>query len=570
MYLNVHSYYSLRYGTLSIDQLMEIAITCQVQTLALTDINTSMGIPEFVNKAREAGIRPVAGIEFRNDDQLLFIGLAMNREGFRELNEYLSWHNLNRKTFTLEGWKFNHVVILYPFGEKEPDELLSYEFTAIRCQQINKLVSSAYRHYQDKLVIWQPVTFTDDRSWLIHKCLRAVDHNTLFSKLQPEQYADSEQVMIPQHKLVESWQQYPRILENTHKILDSCSIDFNFRASKNKTTYSQTREDDKLLLEKLAFDGMVYRYGRNNPVARQRVTHELEIIHKLGFSSYFLIAWDVIHYTLSRGFYHVGRGSGANSIVAYCLRITDVDPIKLDLYFERFLNPKRSVPPDFDIDFSWKDRDEVQDYIFKRYGKNRAVLLGATSTFKEKSITRELAKVFGLPKEEIDLLIDDPSNPYNRNEVAELIISIGAQIEKFPNHRTIHAGGILVTEEPITYYTALDLPPKGFPTTQFDMYIAEEMGFEKLDILSQRGIGHIKEAVEIIYENLKVEIDIHQVDQFFEDNKVKQQLKDGETIGCFYIESPAMRGLLKKLKCDNFISLVAASSIIRPGVSKSG
>ena len=112
------------------------------------------------------------------------------------------------------------------------------------------------------------------------------------------------------------------------------------------------------------------------------------------------------------------------------------------------------MPPDFDIDFSWKDRDEVQDYIFKRYGKNHAVLLGATSTFKEKSITREIAKVFGLPKEEIDLLIDDPSNPYNKNEVAELIVGIGAQIENFPNHRTIHAGGILVTEEPITYYTA--------------------------------------------------------------------------------------------------------------------
>ncbi|MBC8005420.1 MAG: DNA polymerase III subunit alpha, partial [Verrucomicrobia bacterium] len=570
MYINAHSYYSLRYGTLSIDQLLEIALLCQVDTLALTDINTSMGIPEFVHKAKAAGIRPIAGIEFRNDDELLFIGLARNREGFRELNEYLSWHNINKRPFELAGWKFSHVVVLYPFGAKEPLELLENEFTAIRPQQVNKLVTSPYRNYQNKLIVWQPVTFTDERSWLIHKCLRAIDHNTLFSKLLAGQYADKEQVMIPRPTLAAFWQQYPRIMENTREILANCSIDFTFRASKNKTTYSQTREDDKLLLEKLAYEGMVYRYGRNNPVAKKRVAHELQIIHDLGFSSYFLIAWDVIHYTLSRGFYHVGRGSGANSIVAYCLRITDVDPIKLDLYFERFLNPKRSVPPDFDIDFSWKDRDEVQDYIFKRYGKNHAVLLGATSTFKEKSIIRELAKVFGLPKEEIDLLIDDPSNPYNKNEVAALITGIGGYMEKFPNHRTIHAGGILVTEEPITYYTALDLPPKGFPTTQFDMYIAEEMGFEKLDILSQRGIGHIKEAVEIIYENQREEIDIHRVDKFFEDQKVKQQLKEGETIGCFYIESPAMRGLLKKLKCDNFISLVAASSIIRPGVAKSG
>jgi DNA polymerase-3 subunit alpha len=570
MYLNLHSYYSLRYGTLSVEQLLEMAIACQVDTLALTDINTSQGIPEFVKKAEQKGIKPIAGIEFRNGDELLFIGLARNREGLRELNEYLSWHNLKKRPFELAGWKFNHTVILYPFGQKEPAELLKNEFTAIRPQQLTKLVTSPYRHHQNKLVVWQPVTFADEHSWLIHKCLRAVDHNTLFSKLLPSQYADKDQFMLPQLKLMVLFEQYPQIIDNTLDLMESCSISFAFKESKNKSTYSKTKEDDRLLLEKLAYEGMVYRYGKNNPLARQRVAHELEIIHHLGFSSYFLIAWDVIHYTLSRGFYHVGRGSGANSIVAYCLRITDVDPIKLDLYFERFLNPKRTSPPDFDIDFSWKDRDEVQDYIFKRYGKNHAVLLGATSTFKEKSITRELGKVFGLPKEEIDLLIDDPFNPYNNNEVAKLIVGIGQAIEQFPNHRTIHAGGILVTEEPITYYTALDLPPKGFPTTQFDMYIAEEMGFEKLDILSQRGIGHIKEAVEIISDNCREEIDIHQVDKFFDDPKVKQQLKDGETIGCFYIESPAMRGLLKKLKCDNFISLVAASSIIRPGVSKSG
>jgi Bacterial DNA polymerase III alpha subunit finger domain/Bacterial DNA polymerase III alpha NTPase domain len=212
----------------------------------------------------------------------------------------------------------------------------------------------------------------------------------------------------------------------------------------------------------------------------------------------------------------------------------------------------------------------VQDYIFKRYGKNHAALLGATSTFRDKSIIRELGKVFGLPKEEIDLLVNDPGNSYNNYDTANMIRTLGQEVLDFPNMRTIHAGGMLVTEEPITYFAALDMPPKGFLTTQWDMYIAEEMGFEKLDILSQRGIGHIKEAVEIIVDNGGKEIDIHQVDRFFADPKVRQQLKDGETIGCFYIESPAMRGLLKKLRCDNYISLVAASSIIRPGVAKSG
>ena len=140
----------------------------------------------------------------------------------------------------------------------------------------------------------------------------------------------------------------------------------------------------------------------------------------------------------------------------------------------------------------------------------------------------------------------------------------------FPNIRSIHAGGILISEEPICTYTALDLPPKGLPTTQWDMYVAEDIGFEKLDILSQRGIGHIKECVDIIKENRELNVDIHQVSKFKKDKYVKMQLKSGETNGCFYIESPAMRGLLKKLRCDNYLSLVAASSIIRPGVSRSG
>ncbi|MCK4751049.1 MAG: hypothetical protein KAT15_28520, partial [Bacteroidales bacterium] len=147
---------------------------------------------------------------------------------------------------------------------------------------------------------------------------------------------------------------------------------------------------------------------------------------------------------------------------------------------------------------------------------------------------------------------------------------IGHKIIDFPNQRSIHAGGVLISEEPITAYTALDMPPKGFQTTQWDMYVAEEIGFEKLDILSQRGIGHIKECVDIVLENQRKKIDVHEVEAFKKDPKVREQLKRGETNGCFYIESPAMRGLLKKLHCDNYISLVAASSIIRPGVAKSG
>jgi DNA polymerase-3 subunit alpha len=212
----------------------------------------------------------------------------------------------------------------------------------------------------------------------------------------------------------------------------------------------------------------------------------------------------------------------------------------------------------------------VQDYIFKRYGKEHTALLGAISTFKDKSIFRELGKVRGLPKEEIDRLVETPDDNLNKNKITSELFELGNQLVDFPNIRSIHAGGIIISELPLTYYTALDLPPKGFPTTQWDMYVAEDLRFEKLDILSQRGIGHINDSVELVLKNKGQKIDVHRVQEFKDDPLINQRLLSGEALGCFYIESPAMRGLLKKLRCNNYLSLVAASSIIRPGVAKSG
>ncbi|NCA87264.1 MAG: DNA polymerase III subunit alpha, partial [Clostridia bacterium] len=210
-------------------------------------------------------------------------------------------------------------------------------------------------------------------------------------------------------------------------------------------------------------------------------------------------------------------------------------------------------------------------YIFKRYGREHTALMGTISTFRDKSPIREIGKAFGLPKAEIDALVDFPERHRQQHDsVTAQVLQIAARMTDFPNLRSIHAGGVLISEEPITSYTALDMPPKGFPTTQWDMYVAEALGFEKMDILSQRGIGHIKECADIIRRNRGLEVDVHNIPKFKKDAQVKAQLKRAETIGCFYIESPAMRSLLTKLRCDNYLTLVAASSIVRPGVARSG
>ena len=553
MYLNVRSYYSLCFGTASIENLVEQARSMHIPTMALTDINNTMGVVDFVFECKKYGIKPIAGCEFRNDDELLYIAIAINNEGFREINETLTQHNVSKAPYNINAPQWNNVVVIYPFGKKKIAQLSDNEFIGVRLSQVSRLLTSDLRNHQEKLVIAQPVTFLDEKSFEVHKNLRAIDKNILISRLG--NHASADEMLLPPDKLRAAFALFPEMIKTTEAIVNQCGIDFNFEDPKNKKFFTESVYNDMELLRKMAFDGMKYRYGLQNKEAYRRIEKELDIIEKMRFASYFLIAADLVRFSMSKGIYHVGRGSGANSIVAYCLRITDVDPISLDLYFERFLNPKRSSPPDFDIDYSWKDRDEVHRYLFGRYPERHVALLGATVTFCDNSVVHELAKVHGIPK----------NDPLPRH-----VIDVAQQILDFPNMRSIHAGGVLITEDPITCFSALDMPPKGFLTTQWDMYVAERLRIEKLDVLSQRGIGHIHDAVEIIRKNKGVNIDIHRVEDFKKDEKVKNLLRNAETNGCFYIESPAMRGLLKKLRCDNYKTLVAASSIIRPGVAKSG
>jgi DNA-directed DNA polymerase III PolC len=569
MFLNCHSYYSLRYGTMSVERLVELASAAGVRRMALTDINNTTGIPDFVRECRNHGITPAAGIEFRVGDMLLYTGIARNNEGFRELNTFLSRSNITGEPLPFPAPPFLNAYVVYPLENSLKIPLRENEFIGIKPYESSRLISLPAALIA-KSVVLSPVTIASSSEYNTHRCLRAIDKNTLLSHLRPADTASPDEVFMPESTIENCFSLFPQIVENTRMVLNDCSLNIDFGVSKNKKIYSASRYDDKLLLEKLALDGMQYRYGKGNRSAEERVRHELEVIDKLGFSSYFLIAWDIIRYSMSCGFYHVGRGSGANSVVAYCLKITNVDPIDLNLYFERFINPKRSSPPDFDIDYSWKERDTVLEYIFRRYGNEHTALLGTINTFRGRSIVRELGKVHGLPASEIDGLIDDPSAESNRGDISDEIFSTGIKIVDYPNLRSIHAGGVLISEDPICCYTALDMPPKGFPVTQWDMYTAEELGFEKLDILSQRGIGHIKESAEIIRRNRGVDVDVHAVQKFKNDPLVKDHLRRGDAKGCFYIESPSMRGLLQKLKCDDYLTLVAASSVIRPGVARSG
>lgn len=569
MYLNCHSFHSLRYGTIPVEGLVALASECGVTALALTDINTVTGIYEFYKACNDAGIKAIVGMEMRQDNKLLYIALAKSRKGLGEINRLRTHHNLEGTPLPSFAPDFEHVAVIYPVGNL-PENLRPFEYIGITPENVSLLIRKQWEERMDKMVVLQPVTFRDKKEYNLHRILRAIDLNTLGSKLTTSDYCAPGEVMVAQDMVAAKYSRYPKILNNTQELMNACDFQYEFGVPRNKKHYTANRETDLELLTSLARQGLVRRYGSDNKDARERMEKELKVIHQLEFSGYFLITWDIIRYSNSMGFLHIGRGSGANSIIAYCLGITDICPLELDLYFERFLNLNRKSPPDFDIDWSWKERDTILEYIFRRYGADHVAFCGTNVEFKYKSIFRELGKVFGRPKEELDMLAGKPMDQHDTNEITKMIHQYGMMMEKYPNQRSMHSCGILISEDPITDFTALELPPKGFPIVQFDMHVAEDIGFDKFDILSQRGIGHIDDSVKLIKKNRGIDVNIRDTSLSKDEATCNAFLSSGKTIGCFYIESPAMRGLLRRLKCNNYKVLVAASSIIRPGVAQSG
>ncbi len=569
MFLNAKTYFSFRYGTYSTEQLVQDAVQQGISSLALTNINSTCDAWDFVQYCTEHNIKPILGAEVRNADAFCYILLAKNNEGILAIHQFLSEH-LQGETPFPDCFPTNANVLAIYALHTMPATLHANEYIGIKPSQVPKLFGMDAQIINTKCVVWQPVTFQNKTYYNVHRLLRAIDKNILLSQQQQAHIAEASETFVPVAQLINAFAQYPSIITNTLQLLDTCNISMDFGVDKNKKHFTTCKADDMALLKKLAYDGMQYRYGKNCKQAKLQIDKELKVIDELNFNAYFLITWDAIRYAQSRNFFYVGRGSGANSIVAYCLQITDVDPIELDLYFERFLNPSRTSPPDFDLDFSWKDRDEMIDYFFKRYGKHHVTLLGMYSTFQHSAIVRELGKVFGLPKPEIDALLESKVHSFAEDSIQQLIVKYGNLIINFPNHLSIHPGGILISEKPIYHYATVHLPPKGFATAMLDMFVSEKIGLYKYDVLSQRGLGHIKDATLLVKQNKQISIDIHDVEKFKTDPAVAHNIRNANTIGCFYIESPAMRQLLKKLRCADYVTLVAASSIIRPGVSKSG
>ena len=342
------------------------------------------------------------------------------------------------------------------------------------------------------------------------------------------------------------------------------------------------------LLWQKSFEGLRQRYRPISREAVERLRYELSIIEEKGFSPYFLVVDEIAAQARAWGLRTIGRGSAANSLVSHCLGLTHVDPLAHGLFFERFLNPERSSPPDIDLDFSWKDRDRLLAWVYERFGAERVAMISTHVTFGPRAAVREVGKAHGLPDAELTRLTrriphwgaHDLTNlaatvPECRSlppadETLRRVLAIAQRIEGLPRHLSVHAGGIVIAPEPLTNFLPLERAAKGLVVTQCDMGPVEQLGLVKIDLLSQRSLGVLQDAVAAVERHTGTAPPVDERDVVLNDPATRRLVREGRTMGCFYIESPAMRSLLCKLRTETFEELTAASSVIRPGVAESG
>lgn len=381
-----------------------------------------------------------------------------------------------------------------------------------------------------QIIASHPAYFINPKDYLLHKVVTAIRLNTTLENLRADDTVDEEFFLKTPEELSKLWKQLPEALWNTERIAQSCNVDLEIGKYKFPVFPLPQHESSFSYLWKIAFRGLETRYKPITDKAVKRLQYELEVIDQMGFSDYFLIVWDIIREAKNRGMMHIGRGSAANSLVSYCLGFTEVDPIKYNLYFERFLNRGRLSPPDVDLDFSWKERDEIIKYVYDKYGYDHVAMISTTVTFRARSAFRETAKVFGISESEIskyskfipwtsaknlpniaEKFPETKSFDFS-NEPWKTIVEVASKLSGFPRHLSIHPSGIVITEKPINNYVALEFAKNkglGLVITQPDMYPIEDLGLIKIDLLSQRSLGVLKDAVRRVNITNKANIILH-------------------------------------------------------------
>jgi DNA polymerase III alpha subunit len=515
-------------GTVSVEKIVNAAVKYNLPAIALTDSNSMQGIVPFIKAANEAKLKPILGctIDKPGEEKKYIILLARNNYGYSDICKIITSRKLN-DDFSLSkllSSNLENLFIITPCTELvkniSPKKNWFIELIASKKEKNNNRDRYHFAIERGiKYLVTNPVYILAKEDFLLHKTLSAVRFRTTIDNLNEDYIIDDEYYFKNPSVIEKEWRNLPDALENTIKIASDCNTDLKIHDYKFPLISIPTNETAASFLWKQSFDGLNKIYKPIPPSVQERFESELSVITEMGFANYFLIVWDIVNEARRRGMMIIGRGSAANSLIAYCLGITQIDPIKQNLYFERFLNKARSSPPDFDIDFSWKERDEIIKYIFEKYGYERVAMISTTVTFRARSAFREVAKAFGFTNEEISKfskkipwtdavnlphlpeLFPESKGLNFKHEPWKTIVSIASQIARFPRHLSIHPGGIVITPTQITDYVALEYAKNkglGLIVTQPDMYSIEDLGLIKIDILSQRSLGVLRDTMDSI------------------------------------------------------------------------
>ncbi|MCZ6820795.1 MAG: DNA polymerase III subunit alpha [Calditrichaeota bacterium] len=702
VHLHTHSNFSLLDSTIPLRALVERTKQLGMSAVALTDHNALYGAIEFYRICRELEIKPIIGAQVTLTDGASLVLLAKNLRGYRNLCEILTKAHLRgghlhfkcemndvldhkQGLFVLSGGKKGLISQLILSRNREEAEA--------HCRWMQERFGDRFFLELQRFVPWDdflnerlhtlaettgvPLVATNDVHLLspedlpLREVLHAIDRNTIRARVRTA--GSKEQHLKSPWQMRRLFAKYPATLANTHQIAEACNVKFALGKPIFPVTEVPDGENGASYLRKLCLRGAKERYRPLTRQVKKRIDYELKVIDDMGFTDYFLIVKEIVDFCRREAIPCVGRGSAADSIVSYVLAITFADPIRFNLYFERFLNPERTDAPDIDLDICWKSRDRVLEHVYKRFGKEKTAMICTFSTFQSRAAIREVAKVFGLPEEEIGQLTREV--PYmskmvnldrTLNSVPQLkngrridrtfwkIIKISKRLAGFPRHLSVHSGGVIIAPDRLTNYTPLEVAGKGIVISQYDMYSIERLGLVKMDLLGVRSLTIITECLEMTKseerkagsgdgnedgrwkmeagsrwsEKSSLQIgergassvmggedkpakDIPISDLRFPDSETKPEtrnsklrtdsnpkfsflrkaerlsaldmraipdddpetigmIKAGQTLGCFQLESPLVRGVLRKMQTDSVEDMVVAVAVIRPGVGDSG
>ncbi len=628
-HLHVHTEYSLLDGSNKIKECVKRVKELGMDSVAITDHGVMYGVIDFYKAAKEIGIRPVLGCEVyvapnsRFDKELTggddryyhLVLLAENNRGYSNLMKIVS------KGFT-EGYYYKprvdmEVLQEYHEGiialsaclagevqryitkglvEEAKRAALKYEacfgkgnyFLELQDhgipqqKTVNTALLSMSRELDIPLVATNDVHYTYAEDEKPHDILLCLQTGKKLADEDRMRYEGGQYYIKSEEEMKQLFPYALEALENTHKIAERCNVEIEFGVTKLPRFEVPKGYDSWGYLNKLCSDGLEERYPEDDGTLRARLDYELSVIKEMGYVDYFLIVWDFINYARQNDIMvGPGRGSAAGSIVSYCLKITNIDPIEYNLLFERFLNPERVSMPDIDIDFCFERRQEVIDYVGRKYGADKVVQIVTFGTLAAKGVIRDVARVMDLPyafadslakmiPNELNITLERALfvNPelrglYEKDEQVKELLDMCKRLEGLPRHTSMHAAGVVICREPADEFVPLSRGSDGSITTQFTMTTIEELGLLKMDFLGLRTLTVIQNACKLVEMSQGIRIDIDQID--FDDKAVYDSLGTGRTDGVFQLESAGMKSFMKELKPRNLEDVIAGISLYRPG-----